>query len=152
VKAENRILLVAQVAGTLGTLVAVWVAVVAIRAANAHARAAAQAALHERSIDFQLGVLRDLAEVNLRPDGTDLAIGQLKLLASMLPIDSVPIARAVAGLATTPEAGLLKDETSDQLKAIEPQDWSSYPVWGVLRQRIQDELVAAAGTLVSERD
>ncbi|MCU1657781.1 MAG: hypothetical protein JWO57_2437 [Pseudonocardiales bacterium] len=149
---EEWVLLIAQVLGTLGTLAALWVAVLTVRRGSKQARAAENAMLRERRIDFQLGVLRDLAQANLRPDGSDVAIGHLKLLAAMLPVHMVPFARVMAGLETTQAAGELRDRTADRLKENACQDWSTYPVWGAFQQQIQDELVVAAGKLVRERD
>ncbi|MDQ7911371.1 hypothetical protein RB614_43480 [Phytohabitans sp. ZYX-F-186] len=145
------ILLVSQLTGTVGAVAAVWVAVVAIRRGNANARAAELALLHERRVNFELSVLRDLGQVNLVPDGTPLAIGHLHLLASMLPIEMIPVARVVAGLETTWEAGELRDKTADRLKDDPHQDWEKYPVWGALQRNIQDELIVAAENLVRDR-
>lgn len=144
-------LLIAQVVGTVGTLGAVWVAVVTVRMSAAQTRSAEEGLRRDRRIDFQLGVLRELGQVNLRPDGTDLTIGQLKLLAAMLPVDLVPIARVVAGLETTWAAGELRDKVADELKATERQDWESYPVWHRLQRDIERELVAAAEQLLGQR-
>lgn len=141
-----------QIIGMLGTVIAVLFAVVAIRNGNAHTRAAQEGALRERRIDFQLGVLRDLGELNLSPDGSNKSIGQLTLLAAMLPIELVPVARVVAGLETTWEAGELRDHTADKLKENSHQNWDKYPVWGVLQQQIQTELLSAVEKLAHERE
>lgn len=151
VKVQDWVLLVAQVVGTAGTLGAVWLAVVTVRKSAAQARSAEEGLRRDRRIDFQLGILRELGQVNLRPDGTDLAIGQLKLLAAMLPVDLVPIARVVAGLETTWAAGELRDKVADELKATERQDWESYPVWHRLQRDIERELVGAAEQLLGQR-
>jgi len=75
----------------------------------------------------------------------------LRLLAAMLPVDLVPVARVVAGLETTWAAGELRDKVANELKETERHDWDSYPVWHRLQQDIERELVAAAQQLLEER-
>lgn len=151
VTAESLTLLIAQVAGTLGTLAAVVIATITVRKAAQQARDAEAAMLRDRRIDFQLGVIRELAQLNLRPGGSAVEIGHLKLLASMLPVELVPITRAVAGIETTWAAGEERDRTAEELKSKPSQDWDSYPVWGCLRHKIEVELLASTHQLTAER-
>jgi hypothetical protein len=75
-----------------------------INASKKQAKKSQDALIRERRIDFELGVLRDLAESNLKDDNVAWAGARFKVLAAMLPVDLISLARASVRLESTPEA------------------------------------------------
>lgn len=93
-----------QIVSALGGALAVGYAAGTIRESKIQTAKSQQALIRERQIDFQLEVLRELAEFNLKGNNVAWAGSQFKILAAMLPIDLVPLARACVGLPSSPEA------------------------------------------------
>ena len=133
-----------QIASTVAAAAAVWFAVVTNKNANEQAKRSHDALVRERRIDFELDVLKDLAEYNLLDDSVFGARARFVLLASTLPADLVPLSRAAVDLDSTTNA-------KDHVRAVRVNESSSSPRV-LLRNRIQAEIVQAIARRVQERE
>lgn len=125
----------AQIVGALGTVVAIGYAAVANRNAKRAETRSRDAAVHERRIEFELGLLKELGELN--------STRRFKLLARLLRADLVPLTCAVVGLDSTPKARALVSDTRAGNAGV--------PVLDQLRVDIDDEIDAAVDRLLAER-
>lgn len=97
--AVDWLLFTFQVLSLVGTVAAAWFAYLAIRQAKAQEGQAQKALIHERRLDFELDVLRDLALAVPRLDTASMTG-----LAVMLPVADIPLTRASLHLTSTPLA------------------------------------------------
>lgn len=139
--AVDWILFATQLASVAVGAAAAWLAAVTIRATKTQAKQSQDALLRERRIDFELGVLRDLAEYNLKGHSVSWASEMFTVLAAMLPADLVPLARACVKLGSTPEAQAVCDGTI--LRNVVLRDH--------FRADIQVEILAAVAHLKDQR-
>lgn len=96
--------MVLDITATVATAVAAVLAYITIRQAKKQSAEASAALLTERVVEFRLHVLRELAEANIRSSNVSFASETVRVLASMLPRDLVPLTRAACNLPTTTEA------------------------------------------------
>lgn len=101
-----------EVVSTIATVAAAGLAAWTIRQSKKQAKESQDALIAERRIDFELGVLADLAELVekrwLSDDGSRRL--RIRTVAQMLPAETIPLTRAAAGLPTTDEAKAVADE------------------------------------------
>ena len=121
----------------VATAAAAVLAAVTIRQAKKQAKASQEALRSERVAEFRLGLLKEIAHLNLST--TDYPDAEIRLMASMLPAQLIPFTRAVAGLDSTPaaERSLNKHRHGILTRAG-------------LREEIFDELLQAVEATVTE--
>lgn len=133
-----------QGVSAVATVFAAWYAARAIVIARRQASETAERLRRERRIDFQLDVLRDLANHNLRGENVGWTGPEYRVLAALLPPDLVPLSRAVIGLASTPEAVAT-------VQAREAQGISG-SLREAFRPEIEEEIIVAIERLIRERE
>ena len=137
-------LFVSQVISAFGAAGAIWFAALTIKGSKVQAKKSNDALIRERRVDFELRVLRDLAEYNLRSDHVSGAHEQFTVLAAMLPAELVPQARAAVRVDTAPRGREAVDASM-----------ANPSLSGTARNRlkldIQQEILAAIALRVSER-
>ena len=130
-----------EVVATVATAVAAILAAVTIRQAKKQAAAAQAALILERRIDFELGVVTDLAVEHAKGSNVAFVQGHIQALASLLPIDLVPLTRAVMDLGSTVSATKLARDRQQPGSTKRES----------LRVEVAKELEAAANTLLQRR-
>jgi hypothetical protein len=89
-----------DILASIGTLAAAVLAAITIRQAKVQAKESQDALLLERQVEFRLGLLKETEDHNART----LFVGmdkEVRRRATLLPVDLIPVTRAVYGLATT---------------------------------------------------
>lgn len=111
---------VAQVVGAAGAVIALWLAGRANAASKKQAAVAIDHLVHERRIEFELGILRDIARLVATPDFV-IADGpvraQIMTLVALLGYDQVPLTCAAVGLEAPSDA---KTAVDDALRLRQP--------------------------------
>ena len=132
---------------TIATAVAAWLAYIAITQSKRQARENAEAIVRERRVDYELGLLKELAEYDSashtinQPDKFEQMSTRLRLLGP----DRLPITRALFNLPTTDDGIRAKDAA---LSGI-PLDLNDPRIAG--RSAILDEINTTADALLAER-
>jgi hypothetical protein len=133
-------------ASTIGTVIAAGFAAYSIGQSRRQAKASQDALLAERRIDFELGLLSDLAEHNEKGSNFSGRDKRMRTLALMLPTDTVPLTRAAFGLPTTENA----TERAAKERAAAREQQQSLPDY--MKDAIAAELLAAVTAKLRERE
>ncbi|MBG0830530.1 hypothetical protein HS041_22470 [Planomonospora sp. ID67723] len=135
-----------EYANAIGTLTAAGFAAWTIRQSAKSSAENQQALIRERRIDFELGILAELAELNANEEMGNNRTIRIGTKASMLPIDMIPITRAAVKLESTPEAEkIVQEKIAD--KQISPFIRES----NYLKEEISREVLNAITSRLSER-
>jgi hypothetical protein len=135
-----------DVAAAVATTAAAWLAWLAIVRAGRQAKQSQDALIRERRIDYQLGVLTDLADNLCLASGEPHVEARHTTLASLLPESLVPLCRAAVGL-PAPEAA----------RAIVSERAAPFSLTGIgrrdaCRELLAEEVTTAILNLLEERD
>ena len=131
---------------TIATAVAAWLAFIAITQSKRQAKENADAIVTERRVDYELGLLKELAEYNSashtinQPDKFEQMSTRLRLLGP----DRLPMTRALFDLPTTDDG--MRERRSAHWGTRRPK---RSPDRG--RSAILDEINTTADTLLAER-
>jgi hypothetical protein len=129
----------------LASLVAVLFAAGAIVLAIRQAATANKALLRERRADFQLDLLKEIADDLIR-QGPHFPNSPMTVRARMLPVELIPLTRAVLQLPSNEIA-------SAQVRGIAagPTAWGYDQILAALRAELTAELMDAVATVLAER-
>jgi hypothetical protein len=135
-----------DVVGAVATSAAAFLAWLAIRRSGKEAQASRDALVRERRIDFQLGILKEVAEVSQHWPKE----ARYTTLASLLPESLIPLTRAVLDLPAPEAARVRIQEVVDAANDAEP-----YLTIGratAAADLVAEEVTQAILNLLEERD
>ncbi|MFI6534171.1 hypothetical protein ACIBHY_17050 [Nonomuraea sp. NPDC050547] len=128
-----------------GTAVAALLAAGAIVQSTINSNKNEKALIRERRIDFELGVLADLSQLNTQDSNVVTRDARMKARAAMLSKDLIPITRAAFNLDTTPDAYASVEATSpnrSELRQTRPD---------YFKKQIETEILAAITSRLEDR-
>jgi hypothetical protein len=132
-------------ASVAASAVAVIFAAGAIWQASRQAAKANKALLRERRADFQLGLLKEIADDLIR-QGPHFPNSPMTIRARMLPVELVPLTRAVLHLPSNETARTRVRGITDA-----PTGWGHEQILAALRAELTAELTSAVATVLDER-
>lgn len=133
-----------EATGTLSTIAAALLAAGAIWQAKKAGDRNAELLVRERRADFDLDVLKDLAELVAQDVHVVTRVSRARVALQLLPPKTVPLCRRHFGLPSTPEADA---EHARLVGGMEPRN-----VAAEIRPALQEEILDAVTALLARRD
>ncbi|GAB3259839.1 hypothetical protein [Kineosporia babensis] len=131
---------IAQIFGALASAVAIVLALRSIKISRDQSAEADRRLVRERRIDYELGVLRDVALTLTRGSNVAFAGAELGVHAACLGPRVVPLVCAMPNQPSTAEAESRIAEARAQMKAMLSMQRPS-SVWDLLRDELQGEVL-----------
>ena len=132
-----------QLVGIAATVAAAWFAYWSIRKSGKQAKRAADALVRERRLDFELDLLKELAEVLTWPQGRPEQHEQLALRLRMLPSRGLELCRRASGI----------DGPTERQAVLDGRDihYAMMPDGRSVQEHLLEEVQQAIRTRLEER-